>query len=80
MEIDILGIDLAKRVFQLHGADVRGRPVYRNKVSRTPLTETVQALRLQTIMMEACGSAHHWARRCQLRFKESLQHLFLSCG
>lgn len=62
MEIDLLGIDLAKRVFQLHGADVRGRAVYRNKVSRTALLETVRALRPQAIAMEACGSAHHWAR------------------
>jgi transposase len=65
MEIDLLGIDLAKRVFQLHGADVRGRAVYRNKVSRAALVETVRALRPQVIAMEACGSAHHWARRFQ---------------
>ena len=45
MEIDLLGIDLAKRVFQLHGADVRGRAVYRNKVSRAALIDTVRALR-----------------------------------
>ena len=62
MEIDLLGIDLAKRVFQLHGADVRGRAVYRNKVSRAALIDTVRALRPHTIAMEACGSAHHWAR------------------
>ncbi|MFP3559473.1 IS110 family transposase [Paraburkholderia sp. SIMBA_049] len=62
MEIDLLGIDLAKRVFQLHGADVRGRAVYRNKVSRAALIETVRALCPRTIAMEACGSAHHWAR------------------
>lgn len=31
MEIDILGIDLAKRVFQLHGADRRGQTLYRSK-------------------------------------------------
>ena len=65
MEIDLLGIDLAKRVFQLHGADVRGRAVYRNKVSRTALIETVRALHPHVIAMEACGSAHHWARRFQ---------------
>ena len=63
MEIDLLGIDLAKRVFQLHGADVRGRAVSRNKVSRAALIETMRALRPRTIAMEACGSAHHWARR-----------------
>ncbi|BDC45512.1 IS110 family transposase [Paraburkholderia terrae] len=62
MEIDLLGIDLAKRVFQLHGADRRGRAIYRNKVSRAALIETVRNLRPRTIAMEACGSAHHWAR------------------
>ena len=65
MAVDILGIDLAKRVFQLHGADVRGRAVYRNKVSRAALIETVRVLHPRMIAMEACGSAHHWARRFQ---------------
>jgi transposase len=65
MEIDILGIDLAKHVFQLHGADRRGRPVYRAKVSRGSLLETVRTLKPGMIVMEACSTAHHWARRFQ---------------
>jgi transposase len=51
MEIDLPGIDLAKRVFQLHGTDVRRRAVYRNKASRTALIETVRAWRPQMIAM-----------------------------
>ena len=34
MEIEILGIDLAKNVFQLHGVDRRGRPIYKRRVNR----------------------------------------------
>jgi transposase len=65
MEIDILGIDLAKRVFQLHGADRRGRALHRSKVMRAGLLEAVRTLHPRIIAMEACSSAHHWARRFQ---------------
>ena len=63
MEVDILGIDIAKRVFQLHGADHRGRAVHRAKVSRTEFVQAVQLLHPRVVAMEACSSAHHWARR-----------------
>ncbi|MGX7002392.1 IS110 family transposase [Caballeronia sp. KNU42] len=63
MEIEILGIDLAKHVFQLHGADRSGRAVHRSKVARGALIETVHKLLPRIVSMEACGSAHHWARR-----------------
>ncbi len=63
MEIDILGIDLAKHIFQLHGAERSGRAVHRSKVGRGALIETVQKLRPRVVAMEACSSAHHWARR-----------------
>ena len=65
MEIDILGIDLAKEVFQLHGADRRGRAVHRAKVSRGSLAECVRTLKPRLVVMEACSTAHHWARRFQ---------------
>ncbi|MGF6930878.1 transposase [Paraburkholderia sp. UCT70] len=65
MEIDILGIDLAKQVFQLHGADRHGRVVHRAKVSRGSLFESVRTLKPGLVVMEACSSAHHWARRFQ---------------
>lgn len=63
MEIDTLGIDLAKRVFQLHGADRRGQAVHRSKVMRAGLLEAGRTLRPRIVAMEACSSAHHWARR-----------------
>lgn len=65
MNVDILGIDLAKRVFKLHGADRRGRALHRAKVSRSELVEAVRQLQPHTIAMEACSSAHHWARQFQ---------------
>jgi transposase len=65
MEIDVLGIDLAKRVFQLHGASRGGSALHRSKVSRPGLIEAITKLNPRTVVMEACASAHHWARRLQ---------------
>lgn len=62
MDIDILGIDLAKRVFQLHGADRSGRALHRSKVARDGSLEAVRTLRPRVVAMEACSSAHHWGR------------------
>jgi len=65
MEIDVLGIDLAKQIFQLHGADRRGRVVHRSKVSRSSFFESVRTLNPRVIIMEAFSTAHHWARSFQ---------------
>src|SRR6185436_16645346 len=62
MDIDILGIDLAKRVFQLHGADRSGRALHRSKVTRDGFVEAVLDFRPRVVAMEACISAHHWGR------------------
>ncbi|CAB3807276.1 hypothetical protein LMG27177_06297 [Paraburkholderia fynbosensis] len=60
VEIDIVGIDLAKQVFQLHGADRHGRVEHRAKVSRGSLFESVHTLKPGLVVMEASSSAHHW--------------------
>jgi transposase len=60
---DVLGIDLAKQVFQLHGADRKGQALHRAKVSRAGLMAAITALKPKLVVMEACSSAHHWARR-----------------
>lgn len=65
MNIDILGIDLAKRVFQLHGADRRGHALHGSKVMRAELLSTVRKLGPRVVAMEACSSAHYWGRRFQ---------------
>lgn len=63
MEITILGIDLAKNVFQIHGADRMGKKLIGKKLSRKQLSDFVTHLPPCTIAMEACGGAHFWARK-----------------
>ena len=62
MAIMCVGVDLAKQVFQLHGVDERGKGVLRRKLKRSEMTEFFQQLPPCMVAMEACGSAHHWAR------------------
>lgn len=57
-----LGIDVAKHVFQLHGVDERGHTVLRRRVSRSQLRAVVAQLPACLVGLEACGSAHYWAR------------------
>ena len=63
MSIAVLGIDLAKHVFQLHGVDAHGRAVVSKRVSRAKLVETVVRLAPRAVAMEACCGAHYWGRR-----------------
>ena len=57
-----VGLDLARNVFQLHGADASGRAVLRRKLRRGRGLEFLSGLPLRTVAMEACGGAHHWGR------------------
>lgn len=61
-EITLLGIDLAKNVFQLIGVDKHHKEVMKKRVSRVKLQEFVSKLPPCTILMEACGSSNHWGR------------------
>lgn len=63
MNITTVGIDLAKSVFQVHGVDERGKVLLRKSVKRSELTKLFANLPTCLIGMEACGSAHYWARR-----------------
>ena len=60
--IRFVGIDLAKRSFHLYAVDGEGREVLSRKLTRARLSTVVAQLPACTIAMEACGSAHHWAR------------------
>jgi transposase len=60
--IKVLGIDLAKNVFQIHGTDAKGKCVLRKRLTRTKLMEYVANLSPMIIGIEACGGAHYWAR------------------
>lgn len=62
MNISVLGIDIAKSVFQLHGADARGNTVLVRKVSRRQLLSVIARIPSCIIGMEACGGANYWAR------------------
>lgn len=62
MEITVLGIDLAKKVFQLHGINVLGKESLRKKVSRNELLRFVANLKPCVVAMEACGSSYYWGR------------------
>lgn len=63
--ISVLGIDLAKSVFQLHGRDAIGAIVVDKGITRAKLASFVRGLAPCTIAMEAGASAHHWAREFQ---------------
>lgn len=64
MSIVVVGIELAKNVFALHGVDDAGKArLLRPVVRRDRLLKLVARLPPCTIGMEACSSAHHWARQ-----------------
>jgi transposase len=62
MQITTLGIDLAKSVFQLHGVDAEGNAVLRKKLRRSAVLDFLGDLPPCLIGMEACATAHYWAR------------------
>lgn len=64
-EISVLGIDLAKNIFQLHGADQSGAAVLKKKLNRSQLTLFMANLPQCKVAMEACGGAHFWGRKFQ---------------
>ena len=61
-KITTLGIDLAKSVFQLHGVSADGRVLLRRQLRRSQMLEFFQCLPPCLIGIEACASAHYWAR------------------
>ncbi|TIL48205.1 MAG: transposase, partial [Mesorhizobium sp.] len=58
----LIGVDLAKNVFQLHGASMTGDVKYRKKLSRGQFFRFMSEQPSALVVMEACGSAHYWAR------------------
>lgn len=61
-DIKVLGVDLAKNVFQVHGADEHGRKVLSKRLGREELIEFMSNSQPCIVGIEACGSAHYWAR------------------
>ena len=63
--ITLVGIDLAKNVFQVHAEDSDGNKIHSKRLSRAKFIEYLSKLPSCLIGMEACGSAHYWARHVQ---------------
>ena len=61
-EVAIIGVDLAKTVFQLHGAAADGSVVFRKKPTRVQFHKFTSGHPACLVAMEACGSSHYWAR------------------
>jgi transposase len=59
-EVSVIGLDLAKNVFQAHGAGADGSVVFRRKLSRAQLLKFMAAQPTCVVAMEACASSHHW--------------------
>jgi transposase len=67
--ITTIGVDLAKQIFAVHGVDQRGKPILRKVLRREQMVQFFTRLQLCIRVMEACGSAHYWARKL-----EALEH------
>lgn len=65
MKITTVGIDLAKLVFQIHGVNERGKVSVRRQLKRAEMSSYFVNLEPCLIGMEACGSAHYWARKLE---------------
>src|SRR5215468_281141 len=61
-EVSTIGLDIAKSVFQVHGVDTDGKVVIRRRIGRAKILEFFADLPPCLVGMEACATAHHWAR------------------
>jgi transposase len=66
MTIQILGIDLAKNVFQLHGVNRSGHAVFKRRVMRDQLLAVLAQVDPCTVVVEACTGAFYWARKFEV--------------
>jgi transposase len=62
MPIITIGLDLAKHWFQVHGVDATGQVVVRRRLRRSDVLGYFQSLAPCLVGIEACATAHHWAR------------------
>jgi len=64
-EVSTIGLDIAKSVFQVHGVDVDGALVIRQRVTSAKVLEFFSTFPSCLVGIEACPSAHHWSRKLQ---------------
>lgn len=62
MSVTMIGLDTAKAVFQVHGVDEAGRAEIRRTLRRGEVVGFFEAQPACTVVLEACGAAHHWGR------------------
>ena len=61
-QVHTIGLDIAKHVFQAHGANESGAVLFRTKLRRAQVLAFFAAQPPCVVAMEACGGAHHWGR------------------
>lgn len=61
-QVSTIGLDIAKRVFQAHGADSAGNEVFRKKLARGNVLTFLASQPSCVVALEACGGAHYWGR------------------
>jgi transposase len=60
--ITVIGLDIAKNIFQVHGVDETGQPAIRRKLRRSDVLPLFSRLEPSLVGIEACHTAHYWAR------------------
>ena len=65
MKFKRIAVDTSKSVFTLHGVDEQGRPILRQNLSRARFEKFFANLSSTEVVLEACGSSHHWGRFLQ---------------
>jgi uncharacterized protein involved in tolerance to divalent cations len=73
----MIWIDLAKSVFQVHGASMMGQLKFRKKLSRVQFRKVMAERLVASVVMEACSSAHYWAREIS---KHGHEVKLIGCG
>ena len=66
----LIGVDISKNVFVMHGIDSRGKETLRKKASRGDFLDVLAGYPGSVVAMEACGGANHWGRELQRRGHE----------
>jgi len=77
MKTTMIGLDLAKNVFQVHGVNERGKAVLCKQLKRDQVTTFFANLPPCLVGIEACASSHHWARKLQALYECCCDHISL---
>ncbi|WP_410521387.1 hypothetical protein [Candidatus Tisiphia endosymbiont of Parasteatoda lunata] len=77
MEVTTIGIDIAKRIFQIHGVDKNGKTILKKKLMREQVLTFMANVPKCLVGMEACGGASYWARELVNHSALQVQSLIL---